>query len=161
MSANQLSRSPGLNFRFFFQILITWAGFTAWTMKDHMPNTLLVLLFALGSAGLSLTILHLMDYFSKTRLLPRQSDLFLIMTALPLAGVVMYGIMIAIFDRFPISLSEITVRVARAHEARALSEVQMRRLRTRVVEVLTRWARSGTAVEQEMAARVDGLGVGR
>ncbi|HUP57640.1 MAG TPA: hypothetical protein VM598_09330, partial [Bdellovibrionota bacterium] len=62
-----------MNFRFFVQMAVTWGLVALWQVRDHVPDTALVILFGLGSAALSLCILHLMDYFSKLRMLPRQS----------------------------------------------------------------------------------------
>lgn len=97
-------RLRGSNVGFFGLIATSWLVFLAWDAGARELLDPPIVIFGLGAMLLSTWILHLMDYFTTLRVLPRKSDLLLVFTSVPIAGVLQNAVMTALFHRCPVSL---------------------------------------------------------
>ena len=80
------------NFHILALTILSWGLFSFFVGKTAYSKPSLVLVFTVGASLLSVWILHLLDYFNSERVLPRHSDLLLILCAFPLAGGLQSGI---------------------------------------------------------------------
>lgn len=83
------------------QLASTWIAFACLELQRGRTSPLILAIFAGLAALLSMCFLHAMDYFSRLRVLPRQSDLIMIGAALPLAGMLSDVLVFVATHKFP------------------------------------------------------------
>lgn len=90
MSASKFARNFRTDIHFFGLTTLTWLCFD---FSMHTNNALwFSFCFALGASIFAVFILKLLGYFSSIRVLPRQSDLLLVLFAMPLGGCMQYSL---------------------------------------------------------------------
>lgn len=99
-SSSPFRRNSRSDSMFFGLTATTWftffvaSGCTATTPASHLG------LFAIGAGLVSFLILHFFGYFEGLRLLPRKSDVLLVMFAIPVGGLVQHEVYKFLFDDF-------------------------------------------------------------
>jgi len=96
MSTLFFNRRVTLDLPFFVLAAITWVLF--FTFVECYSTPLNALIFAVGAGLLSSGMLKLMGYFDAHRLLPRKSDPFLVLFAIPCGAVIQLKLLRILFD---------------------------------------------------------------
>lgn len=96
MSSLFFNRRVTLDVPFVVLTTITWVLF--FTFVECYSTLLNAIIFAVGAGLLSFGTLRLLGYFDAHRLLPRKSDPFLVLFAIPLGGVIQLKLLRILFD---------------------------------------------------------------
>ena len=145
------------NLNVFGLSVLVWTVYTVlFTKGNHAPKVVLTLF--VGSASLlTVSLLHLTDYFDRVRILPRKSDLLQVALVMPFSGLLHYGILQTFGKKTPFTLTSlwlappiITAIIFGAHAALEWHSARNGRRKKVVLDVLPQEIPELAAVFQGM-----------